>query len=74
MYTRMIEKKISYHDEKFPLQAKFVMKKNALQARLIKQNAPQARFLNKSWYVLCPIDIVCNLFSTNHSSESSFFN
>jgi len=31
-------------------------------------------FWTLSWWVLCPIDIVCNLFSTNHSSESFSFN
>jgi len=30
--------------------------------------------LTKSQWVLWPIDIVCNLFFTNHSSESSSFN
>jgi len=30
--------------------------------------------LTKSQWVLCPIDIVCNLYFTNHSSESSSFN
>jgi len=30
-------------------------------------------FLTKSWWVLCPIDIVCNLFFTNHSLQSSSF-
>jgi len=31
-------------------------------------------FLTQSWWVLCPIDMVCNWFSTNHSSDSSSFN
>ena len=61
--------------------------KNAPQARFsIKQNAPQAGlqwlnkmrrrpdFLTKSSWVLCPVNAVCHLFSTNHSSESSSFN
>jgi len=30
--------------------------------------------LTKSSWVLCPVNAVCNLFSTNHSSESSSFN
>jgi len=30
--------------------------------------------LTKSWWVACPIDIVCNFYSTNHSSESASFN
>jgi len=30
--------------------------------------------LTKSQWVLCPIDIVCNLYFTNHSSESFSFN
>jgi len=30
-------------------------------------------FWTKSSWVLCPIDIVCNLYFTNHSSESSSF-
>jgi len=41
----MIKKKISY--EKHAPQARFFMKqKNAPQARLIKQNAPQAGFFD----------------------------
>jgi hypothetical protein len=31
-------------------------------------------FLTNSQWVLCPTDIVCNLYFTNHSSESSSFN
>jgi len=31
-------------------------------------------FLTKSWQVVCPIDIVCNLFSRTHSSKSSSCN
>jgi len=31
-------------------------------------------FLTMSWWILCPIDIVCDLFLTNHNSESSSFN
>jgi len=38
----MIKKKISY--EKHAPQARFFMKRNAPQARLIKKNAPQAGF------------------------------
>jgi len=41
----MIKKKISY--EKHAPQARFLMKQIAPQARLIKQNAPQAGFLNQ---------------------------
>jgi len=40
----MIRKKIS--DEKHAPQARFFMKQNSPQARLIEQNAPQAGFLN----------------------------
>ena len=42
MHPRMIKKRISY--EKNAPQARFFMKQNAPQARLIKQNAPQAGF------------------------------
>jgi len=35
---------------------------------------PRPDFLTKSWWVPCPIDIACNLFFTNHSSEYSSFN
>jgi len=38
----MIKKKFSY--EEHAPQARFLINQNALQARLIKQNAPQARF------------------------------
>jgi len=62
MHPRMIKKKL-FHEKQAP-QAIF----------WIKQNAPRPDFLNKSWCVLCPIDIVCNFFSTNHSSGSSSFN
>jgi len=44
------------------------------KARLIKKNVPQADFVTKSWWVLCPIDIVCDSVFTNFSSESSSFN
>jgi len=40
----MIEKKFSYG--KHAPQARFFMEQNALQARLIKENAPQAGFLD----------------------------
>jgi len=40
----MIKKRIFY--EKNAPQARFLMKYNALQARLIKQNAPQAGFFD----------------------------
>ena len=53
-------------------QARFLMKQNAPQAKFIKQNAPQARILDE--LLMGPIDIVCNLFFTNHSSDSSSFN
>jgi len=73
----MIKKKISYHRQKYAPQTRFLMKQNAPQAKLFKQNAPQARFqkfLNKSFWVLCPVNAVYNCFFTNHSSESSSFN
>jgi len=44
MHPQMIRKKISY-EERAP-QARFFMKQNAPQARLIKQNARQAGFLD----------------------------
>jgi hypothetical protein len=31
-------------------------------------------FLTQSWWIFCPIDIVRNVFSLNHSSVSSVFN
>jgi len=31
-------------------------------------------FVTKFSWVLCPFQALCNLFSTNHSSESSSFN
>jgi len=40
----MIKKKIAY--EKHAPQARFLMRQNVPQARLIKQNAPQAGFLD----------------------------
>ena len=61
MHPRMIKKKIFY--EKYALQTRL----------LIKQNAPHAGFGTKSSWVLCPIEIECNFFSANHSSESSSF-
>ena len=53
-----------------------VMGTNELQAKpwLIRQNAPVARFFDWVWWLLCPIDTVCNLFYAKHSSESSSFN
>jgi len=45
----------------------------APQAKYIEQTALQTRLLDWLW-VVCPIDIVCNSFFTNNSSESSFFN
>jgi len=45
MHPWMIKKNIFY--EKNAPQARFFMTKNALQARLIKQNAPQAGFFDK---------------------------
>jgi len=65
MHPRTINKKISY--DKHALQARSLMKQNAPQARLMNQNA----FVTKSSWVLCPVNAVCNLFSTNHGSESS---
>jgi len=44
MHAQMIKKRIFY--EKNAPQARFFTKINAPQARLIKQNAPQARFLD----------------------------
>jgi len=42
----MIKKKLFY--ENYVPQASFVIGKNALHTRLIKEHAPQARFLTKS--------------------------
>jgi len=36
----------------------FFIEYNAPQKRLIKQNDPQARFLTKSSWVLCPVNAV----------------
>ena len=58
-------------------QARFFLKQNAPQAKLITQNAPQARFFDQvlmGTLLMMPIDITCNLFFTNHSSEYSSFN
>jgi len=44
MHPRMIKKKISHG--KHALQDRFLMKRNAPQARLMKQNAPQAGFFD----------------------------
>jgi len=57
----MIKKRIFY--EKNAPQARFLMKQNSPQARLIKQNALQARFLTKSSWVLCPVNAVENFIS-----------
>jgi len=65
-------KKILY-EENAP-QDRFLMTKNAPQARPIKQNAPRPDFLTNSQWVLCPIYISCNLYLTNHRSESSSLN
>jgi len=73
MHPTMNEKRI-FHAKHAP-QANF-HGKNALQARLIKQNAPQAGIFSSvlMQWVPCPIDMVCNLFTTNHSSKTSSFN
>ena len=44
MHPRMIKKRILY--EKNAPRARFLLKSNAPQARLIKQNAPQAGFVD----------------------------
>ena len=62
MHPRMIKNKI--FNEKQTLQARF----------LIKQNAPKAGFFDLvQMGTLSYKNIVCNLFSTNCSSESSSF-
>jgi len=61
MHLRMIKKKI-FNGKPAP-QAKFLKKK--------MRRRPD--FVTKSWWVLCPVDIECNLFSTNHISESFSF-
>jgi len=35
-----------------------------------QKKAAQADFFDQVLMVLCPVNAVCNLFSTNHSSES----
>jgi len=65
-------------------QSNIVCRKNAPHARIFmqkkawRQNVELSKkmcrrpdFWTRSWWVLCPVDIVCNLFSTNHSSKSS---
>jgi len=49
---------------------------NTMRRRQDVSNKMRRRpiFLIKSSWVLCPINAVGNLFSTNHSSESSSFN
>jgi len=44
MHPSMIKK--NFFCQKYVLQARFLMQQNAPQARLIKENAPQASFFN----------------------------
>jgi len=48
---------------------------NKMRCRQDLSNKMRRRpdFLTKSQWVICPIDIACNLFFTNHSSKSSSF-
>jgi len=50
------------------------LKQKAPQARLIKQSGRMSYFLTESWWVVCPIDIVCNSLFAHHCSECPFFN
>ena len=54
MHPRMIKKKTSY--EKHAPQARFLMKRNAPQAGLIKKMCHRPDFLTKSSWVLCPVN------------------
>jgi len=60
--------------EKNAPQARFFMKQNALQARFIKKNVPQARIFDEVLMGTLSFYIVHNLFFTNHSSKSFSFN
>jgi len=56
-------------------EARFFCENTAPQAKLIRENALQARFFaTESYWVLCPLDVVCKSLFTNHRSESCFFN
>ena len=56
------------------LQDRFSWNKMRRRQDLSNKMRRRPDFWTKSWWVLYPIDIVCNLFLTNHSSESSSFN
>jgi len=51
----------------------FSRKKLRRRSDLSNKMRRRPDYLTKSSCVLCPIDIVCNLFPINHSSESSSF-
>jgi len=72
MHPWMIKKKISY--EKHAPQARFSWKKMRRRQDLSNKMRRRPEFLTNSLWILCPVGAVCNLFSTNHSSESSSFN
>jgi len=72
MHYRMMNKKM--YEQNTP-QARFFLW-NKIRRRQVLSNKMLCRpdFLTKSWWMVCPIDVRCNLFFTNHSSEYSFFN
>ena len=39
-----------------------------------KECAGDKIFLTESWWIVCPVDMVCESLFTNHRSESSFIN
>jgi len=51
----------------------FLWNKMCCRQDLSNKMRRRPEFLTQSYWVLCPIYIACNLFFTNHSSESSFF-
>ena len=54
----------------------FVMEQNTPQAKLVEQNLLQARFfwLIETWWVVCPVDVVCISSFANRRSDSYLFN
>jgi len=69
----MIKNKISC--ETHAPQARFFNKQNAPHGKTYQTKYAAGRiYLTKSSWVLCPVNAVCNFFSTNHSSQSSSFN
>jgi len=72
MHPRMIKKRIFY--EKNALQARFLWNQRSHRQHLWNKMRRRPDFLTKSSWVLCPVNAIRKLFSTNLSSESSCFN